>query len=135
MEPKTIEKINLDNGLTLEILDASHKVAGDRWMVKLVACMDIPVMQKWFDGSCELPASLEKLRAGLGDVVRFEFQNQRFFVDNIDKEAVFGQMQGNLVSGKLKYYSHPDFAARFICKEFKSYQERTMRETQAKSQI
>jgi hypothetical protein len=38
-----IKTIVLGNGLILEIYDHSRKVAGDRWLVKMVAKVDIPL--------------------------------------------------------------------------------------------
>jgi len=40
---KLINTIVLGNGLILEIYDHSRKVAGDRWLVKMVSKVDIPI--------------------------------------------------------------------------------------------
>jgi hypothetical protein len=37
MREKLVDKIALDNGLTLELWDRSRQVAGDRWLVCFVA--------------------------------------------------------------------------------------------------
>ena len=38
-----LRTIPLGNGLMLEIYDQSRKVAGDRWLVKLVVKINIPI--------------------------------------------------------------------------------------------
>ena len=43
MNEKLIKTIVLGNGLIIEIYDHSRKVAGDRWLVKMVAKVDIPI--------------------------------------------------------------------------------------------
>ena len=43
MYEKLIETIALKNGLALEIYDQSRKIAGDRWLVKIAAKIDIPI--------------------------------------------------------------------------------------------
>jgi hypothetical protein len=43
MNDKLIKTIVLGNGLILEIYDHSRKIAGDRWLVKMVSKVDIPI--------------------------------------------------------------------------------------------
>jgi hypothetical protein len=117
MAPKQIESIELDNGLTLTLYDASRKVADDHWQVKLEAHIDIPVAAHHFSAKVPPPAPLEQIRAKLGDTVRFTYQATRNFIAPDDKEALFHQMHANVLA-KTPYYSHPDFAARFLRQEF-----------------
>ena len=46
---KVVASIPLENGLTLELLDASRLLAGDRWLVHLVARMEIPLTPDLLD--------------------------------------------------------------------------------------
>ena len=112
-----IESIKMTNGLTLNLYDASRKVAADRWLVKLEARINITVTEDHFNNKVTLPAPLDQLRAKLGDAVTYTYQTERNFVDQRDKAAIFGQMQAGLLA-KKPYYGHPDFAARYIIKEF-----------------
>ena len=43
MNDKLIKTIVLGNGLILEIYDHSRKIAGDRWLVKMVFKVDITI--------------------------------------------------------------------------------------------
>ena len=121
MEPQQIESMVLDNGLTLEIWDASRKVAADRWLVKLVACMEVEVSCRWFDDALRPPADIDQMRARLGDTQRFEYQTERNFVDQREKQEVFDNMLRSFTAKKA-YYNHPDFAARFLTKEYAARQ-------------
>ena len=118
MEPRHIESIALENGLKLEILDNSLKVAQDRWQVTVIARIEIEVTDRWFNDRLAPPARSDQLRNKLGDTVRFVSQVERNFVDDREKKSVLQQIQGRLLAN-IKYYSHPDFAARFIIREFK----------------
>jgi len=40
---KLIKTIVLGNGLILEIYDQSREIAGDRWLVKMAAKINIPI--------------------------------------------------------------------------------------------
>lgn len=124
MEPKLIETIALNNGLKLELWDVSRQVAADRWQVVLKARIDIPVSDHWFSDTVRLPGPLADMRSALGDRVWFEYQNMRNFVDVGEKEAAMNQMKASLVDNALHYYSHPDFAARWLVKQYREYQAR-----------
>lgn len=117
MTPKKIESITLDNGLTLNVFDLSRKVASDRWLVKLEAAIDIDVTENCFNAKVPMPAPLAQMRAKLGERATYTYRAERNFVDAKDKDALFGQMQTNLLD-QIRYYSHPDFAGRFLIKEF-----------------
>lgn len=117
MEPKLIESIPLENGLTLEIKDYSRKVAADRWLVKLVALMEIAVTDKGFSDKLPQPAPLDQLRDKLGDRIHHEYKVERNFVDAADKQSVLDDMLAGMLT-KKGYYSHPDFGPRCIIKEY-----------------
>lgn len=124
MEPTLIETIALDNGLTLTLWDASRRVAADRWQVTLKARIEIQVSDRWFGDPARLPAPLTELRSALGEKVCFEYQNMRNFIDAAEKETAWNQMKASLMDNALHYYSHPDFAARWMAKQYREYQAR-----------
>ena len=49
MKMKPEKTVKLDNGLILNLFDASRKIAGDRWFVSIVAQIEICVDPKMFD--------------------------------------------------------------------------------------
>jgi hypothetical protein len=117
MTQQPLTTLTLDNQLTLCLFDASRKIAGDRWRVEIVLQIDIPVSETWFTGG-PLPASLAELKEMLGETVRFEYRDQRSFVDAGEKEDLLAKMQADLLVLAHRYYGHPDFAARFLTKTF-----------------
>ena len=48
MEGTLIQRMKLDNGLTLEMFDLSRHVAGDRWLVSFEARIEVKVRREYF---------------------------------------------------------------------------------------
>ncbi len=99
MTDKRIQTERLENGLTLEIVDRSRQVAGDRWYLEIVARMEIPL-----DGP---------LGEQLGDRVVFEQRRVRNFVDSAEKDAVVDEMVAGFLTTVRPYLGHPDFPRRY----------------------
>lgn len=118
MQAQPIERIELDNGLNLEIHDLSRRVAGDRWYVEMKASIPVPVIEACFSEKHTPPADIETLRGVLGKRIVFEQRNIRNFIGEDEKEAVFSQMRDNLLINARRYFSHPDFAARYLIKQY-----------------
>ncbi|UCF89955.1 MAG: hypothetical protein JSW39_16825 [Desulfobacterales bacterium] len=121
MAAKLIQTKALPNGLTLELYDASRKVAGDRWRVSLIAAMDIHL--NGLPRSADDPASfkIDEIRRSLGAIVRFEQKRERNFIGSNQKEEVLGGLLDAFLTSSLAYLSHPDFARRFLLKQYKAY--------------
>ena len=66
MQPELIETLVLENGLNLQILDASVKMTADRWRVVIMARIDIPVDTTSFSEDTEQDLPLEQIRLALG---------------------------------------------------------------------
>ena len=108
----------LENQLTLNVFDASKKMAADRWRVEVVLEIEVPVHAKWFNEALAPPAPAEALAAALGDSVLYEYRDQRTFVDTAEKDALVNQMQADLLAMAPRYYGHPNFAGRLIIKRY-----------------
>ena len=121
---QAVESIRLENDLILTIGDLSRKVAADRWQVELTAVIAIPVEARWFGPHLPAPAQIDDLRTALGDEVRFVHRNTRNFIDARDRETVFNRMRDSLKINAAKYYGHPDFAARFLIRQYRIHLSR-----------
>jgi hypothetical protein len=124
MRQPPLATLTLNNQLTLSLFDASRKIAGDRWRVEIVLRIDIPVSETWFSAH-PLPAPLAELTEILGNSVRFEYRDQRTFVDADEKDELLARMRADLLTMAPRYYGHPDFAARFIIKTFLGERHKT----------
>lgn len=127
---ETVEKetpikiLDLENGLKLEIYNLSRHLTGDRWYVELKACILISVEEQWFNSKLALPTDINTLQQALGEQIVFEYRNKRNFISETEKESVFSEMRVSLENNARKYYGHPDFAARYLIKQYKALQNR-----------
>lgn len=108
MEEKIIKTLTLENGLTLEIVDKSRPIAGDRWLVQLNARIAVPLTD-------ELVGSIprgELLHREYGLILDYEAELKRHFIGDNERDRVFQGFLDTVMKEKLPYLSHPDFAKK-----------------------
>ena len=116
---KLIKTIVLGNGLILEIYDHSRKVAGDRWLVKMVSKVDIPIDDLIGNthGSSQLNLDIDELRKFFNTCIRYEQARERNFIHEKEKDTVFNDILTSFLKGSQAYLSHPDFPIRYAARE------------------
>ena len=117
-----IKKVNLDNGLELEFYDASKKIAGDRWQVKLMVRVEIPV-SNYLQGLDE-DMDTDDIQKTLGKKIVYEKSMERNFIDDIEKERILIGFCDSLSESALSYLSAQNFPKQFIVKKFKESKAR-----------
>lgn len=80
MTENLIKTIPLSDTLTLNLFDASKKIAGDRWQVTLMARMTMRVDNFFSDKNPGDPPT-DNIKGALGDAVSWEIIKQRNFID------------------------------------------------------
>ena len=123
MGSNLIKKVKLDNGLELELYDASKKVAGDRWLVKVVARIDVPVRDYLDDMPSGTDAS--ELKKIIGENVVFEKTTERNFVDDTEKETILNGFLDSFLENLVPYFSSSNLPKQFIAKKYKEAKSRT----------
>jgi len=119
---KIVEKIDLPNNLVLEFHDYSRLVAGDRWLVGLLARIPIEISEEDFAGR---PGELYKdFSEEHGTVIYFELKKERNFIDEKEKDQVFNQMLNELKEYALFYMGHKSFAEGFMKRQIQVFEER-----------
>ena len=118
MEEKLIKTIDLENGLELKLYDASRKLAGDRWLVSLIAKIEIPTNELLLkkDGSPLL--NIDEVRKVLGEKLLFEQKREKIFIDEKKKDKVMKEIQDSFLSSSLSYLSYSDFPKKYVLKKF-----------------
>jgi hypothetical protein len=121
MVEKLIQCLDLDNGLTIQIYDQSKNVASERWLVLLVARIDIPVpngpvMLK--NGDTVQGTELQK---ALGENVQYEYSSERNFIHEKEKQTCFDEMQASFLENIKVYLAHSDFQRSFILKKYREH--------------
>ena len=119
MEQQLLTEEAFDNGVTLRLYDASRKLAGDRWLVALVARAMVPVREPQSPDAT--PEDFSTFRQATGDEVVFEQKRERYFIDASRKAAVFEEMLESFRLMTRNYLAHPQFPARFVAKAFREF--------------
>jgi hypothetical protein len=117
---KLIKTIVLGNGLILEIYDYSQKVAGDRWLVKMVAKIDISI-DYLTDNRLEnskLNLQVDELKKFIDTCVRYEHKRERNFISEKEKDVVFNDLLMSYLESTQAYLSPPDFPIRYAAREY-----------------
>ena len=118
MEGSLIKKIDLKNGLALEFINVSRKVAGDRYRVALKTRVRVPVKETWFHEKETMQPGLDEIIARVGDTVAFEQLKERNFVDEQDMPAVLEDIVAVAEDYGERYIGHPDFPKKLILKRY-----------------
>ena len=130
MEYNFVKAMELGNNLKLKIYDNSKKMAGDRWLISLIARINIRV-----DANSELFSgpeySREEIDRLLGSEVLFEQKRERFFIDEKNKESVFNELCESFINNTISYLSHPDFSKKFVIMKLKEKKKKASLEKAA----
>lgn len=118
MEGKLIDKIELENGLTLELYDRSRRVAGDRWLVYFVARIEVEVRPEYFEGQHTSDLLFDDIRAAVGDRATYRHGKTRNFVTETKKDEVFEGLKERFLAASLGYLSAADFPRKLILMKY-----------------
>ena len=119
MKEELIKTLDLENGLQLNVYDASRKLVGDRWLVSLIIRMDVPVAEALKKNNREPIEHIDEIKDMLGDSVLFEKKREKIFVDTGKKEVVFKELCDVFLNSSLSYLSKEIFPKQYILKMFK----------------
>jgi len=119
MKEKLIKTIDLENGLQLNVYDASRKLVGDRWLVSLVVRMDVPVTEALKKNGRQPMENVDEIKDVLGDSVLFEKKREKIFVGTVAKEKVFKELCDMFLNSSLNYLSKEIFPKQYILKTYK----------------
>jgi hypothetical protein len=119
MKETLVKTLDLKNGLQLKIYDASRKLVGDRWLVSLIARMEIPVTEVSERNDPQPTENVNELKDVLGERVMFEQKREKIFVDTEEKDSVFKEAYDIFLGSSLDYLSRERFPKQFILKKYK----------------
>ena len=124
MEEKLIQTVELKNRMKLTLYDCSRKLAGDRWLIKLIARMEIPISGMLFHRVFQSTETINEIKNTLGEKVFFEQKRERYFIDETEKETVFKELYDNFMQNTLNYLSHDAFPEKYVLKRFREKVEK-----------
>ena len=119
MKFQLIKTIDLENSMQLNIFDGSRKLAGDRWLVTMIARIEIPVSKVLIQDGQQSKESVDEIIKVLGEKVLFEQKRERIFVDESEKEAILKELYDTFLDNTLQYLSKEAFPKRYLLKKYK----------------
>ena len=124
MAEKLIETITLPNGLILELWDNSRPMAGDRWLIALLAKVEVPVLPEYFSTLNNSEQAYRDLLAAYSDPLVFTQEKTRHFVDENNIDDVLTELCQRFKDNLLSYLGNPRFASLYVMKKYGDLQDR-----------
>lgn len=124
MSERLLEKITLPNGLILEIWDKSHRMAGDRWLVSLLAKVEVTVLPEYFSPFDDGEQAYQNLVAVHGNSLVFTQEKVRHFVDEREIQDVLTRLCQRIKDNLIAYLGNPQFASRYVLKKYGDLRDR-----------
>jgi hypothetical protein len=115
-EEKLISSIPLENDLLVSFYDESKKIAGDRWQVVVIAKIQIVTDQVHFT-RMDTEKKSEIIQV-VGKQINYEKKLIRNFVGEKQKEEIVKTMLESFLQITRPYFSHRQFAERFVLKTY-----------------
>ncbi len=108
----------LGNGLKLELVDRSKKIASDRFYLCILMRILIPIKMKWFNQVSLNTIEFNSLTNVLGNQVIFESKREKHFIEESLRKEYTSLIVDNISILADKYFGHQKFPGRFILKCF-----------------
>ena len=108
----------LKNGLSLNCIDHSRKIAADRWLISISVQIAIPVEKRWFPAGSIDDATFQKMVRVLGNEVVFKQKKERHFVSADMKDRIVGDICESTMQTGRQYCGSDVFPAKYILKKF-----------------
>jgi len=124
MDKTLLETITLPNGLILELWNKSRPMAGDRWLISLLAKIEIPVLPEYFSTLDNGEEAYRDLLAAYGDPLVFTQEKTRHFVDAKDTKDMLAELCQRFKDNLLSYLGNPRFASLYVMKKYGDLQDR-----------
>ncbi len=116
-----MNKKELSNGARLTLFDASRKITGDRWLVKLRCEVAVSLSE---DFSKRYPDDTESVASFLHETKNILSHctiMERHFIAEDEKENVLGELVSNIYMTKMGYFESPVFPQKLFDKLFKEF--------------
>jgi hypothetical protein len=131
MSARLIEKVTLPNGLILELWDNSRLTAGDRWLVSLMAKVEVPVLPEYFSTLDQGEQAYRDLVDAHGDPLVFTREKTRHFVDGSETKETITGLCRRFKDNLLEYLGNPKFAPQYVLKKYGDLRDRQNWSTEA----
>lgn len=111
---KLIETKTLANGVKISLFDFCRPVAGDRWYIKILCRLELPVAVAELAESGLDAAGQAAFCDHYKDLLVHEFARERHFVDEKAKEEAVDFLISQINDNSLGYIANPLFADKLL---------------------
>ncbi|HIJ91243.1 MAG: hypothetical protein OEV89_11145 [Desulfobulbaceae bacterium] len=114
-----IEQRTLGNNMTLTVYDQSKKMAGDRWLIKIICEAELPVDEEFFSLLSEDDLALQaEIREAMAGSVKFSATKERTFVAETERASMVECMVADILSNMVTYLNRPEFPAKLFARKY-----------------
>lgn len=121
MDENIVKTLKLENGHTLKIFDTSRRISSDAYLVKMKASVDIDIYPELFTEPLPDDLTCDLIQAELGREVTYEYEVERNFILEHEKDALFDSLVKTFLDNLGQYVAKPVFPEKFV---IKLYQDR-----------
>ena len=118
VEGRLIERMRLDNGLTLELYDRSTAAAAGRWKVCFAARIEVVVRPDHLSDLSTSNLSFENLRRVVGEKAVYSYEKVRYFIDEKQKDGVLRGLREQFLETSLGYLSSAQFPRKLVLRKY-----------------
>ena len=112
---EVLQREAFKNGVVLTLFDYSKRIAGDRWFVKIVARLEIPVSEDFYDSSvCRDAQFTECVKKKMGDVLTHDVIKERNFIDAAEKDTIITAIRSDISDTLFDYAQQPLFPQKLF---------------------
>lgn len=119
MGKQFVRTIELENDLTLQIIDQSRKIAADAQVVIMEARMEIPIEKSLFCTGSVTDDQFDHILKTLGSPLVYQYRAERNMIMDRDKEKVLEDLVETFLNNTGKYITRPLFPEKLVLKEYK----------------
>ena len=116
---EVIAQRGLENNMTLTVYDQSKRMAGDRWLVKIVCEVELPVTETFFSCLTEVDFALqEEVRKVMAGSVKFSVVKEKTFIAETERVALVELMVTQILTNMVTYLNRPEFPERLFARRY-----------------
>ena len=114
-----IEQRSLENNMTLTVYDQSKKMAGDRWLIKIICEAELPVDEGFFSRVDEADFALQaEVREMMAGSVTFSAVKERTFIAETERAALVELMVADILTNMITYMNKPEFPEKLFARKY-----------------
>jgi len=121
---KIISQHRLANDMLLTVYNQSKKMAGDRWLLRVVCEAEYPVADEFFaDFPDDAPGLKGEIYDRMAGVLKFSVVKEKTFVDHAESDVVLAGMVAEISGNMAGYIGNPAFPERLFSRSYEALKQ------------